>query len=331
MTKSINRKLILKHLLFWIVSSIILFRLFTISYSASKVDYFYTFLFQIPLVIVVILNYRLADKTLEKKKYFTYLIGFIVLLGMGILLHYIILDHLSDYIFPGYLFYSIYSKFELGQYIVAYLLISLFFKFSFDWYDIKEDQLQKERTQKNFLKAQLNPHFLFNCLNNIYGQTSIDAEKGRESIVKLSDALRYMLYKTDEDRVPLKGELEYLENYIELEKLRLESVEDVDINFQSNISEQRIAPLILLPFVENCFKHCDKTCPMIKIEIAVDKYNLEFSSQNNTLGKTQTEDGGVGLTNVKSRLDLLYNNRYNLVTQDTGESYSVTLKLNLDE
>ena len=106
----------------------------------------------------------------------------------------------------------------------------------------------------------MNPHFLFNCLNNIYGQTSIDAEKGRESIVKLSDALRYMLYKTDEDRVPLKGELEYLENYIELEKLRLESVEDVDINFQSNISVQRIAPLILLPFVENCFKHCDKTC-----------------------------------------------------------------------
>jgi len=327
----VNKKNLLKHLLFWVISSIVLFRLFTINVESSRIDYYYTFLFQIPLLIVVFLNYKLADYTLDKKKYFLYLIGFICLLGIGILLHYLVLDYLADYIFSGFLFFSIYSKFELGQYILIYLLVSLLWKFAIDWFEIKENQLQIEKTQNNFLKAQLNPHFLFNCLNNIYGQLSIDTEQGRESIIKLSDALRYMLYKTNTDQVPLKSELEYLENYIELEKLRLETTENLIINFHDNNSELQIAPLILLPFVENCFKHCDKADPKIEIKINTENNKLHFSSRNNILQNPHKEDGGVGLSNAKIRLAILYKDNYILTTDDDGNFYTANLIINLNE
>ena len=117
-------------------------------------------------------------------------------MALGIALHYIVFDYLSDYIFSGYLFYSIYSKLEVTQYVIVYLVASLLLKLSSNWFDLKEKQLQQEKenhkSQMTFLKAQLNPHFLFNSLNNIYALTSIDIQKGRESIIKLSDSLRYM-------------------------------------------------------------------------------------------------------------------------------------------
>ena len=182
----------------------------------------------------------------------------------------------------------------------------------------------------SILKAQLNPHFLFNSLNNIFALTSIDLPKGRESIIKLSDALRYMLYKTDTDRVPLKSEIEYLSNYIELEKLRLESVNDIHIKLTIVNSDKQIAPLILLPFVENCFKHCDKATPEIEIKINVDNNNLRLMCKNNKAESIMKEDGGVGMTNAKKRLELIYENGYELKIGDKANYYKIELTLDLN-
>lgn len=328
-----TRSFFLEHILFWLLSSIVLFRFFTLDFESGKVDYYYTFLFQIPLFIVVLLNYKLISYSFEKKKYITYLIGFIALLGMGILLHYLVFDHLSDLIFKDYLFYSIYSKNVVGQFVLAYLVVSLFVKLATDWFEIKENQLQIEKdnyhSQMNFLKAQLNPHFLFNCLNNIYGLMSLDVDKGKDNIIKLSDALRYMLYKTDAQRVPLESELEYLENYIELEKLRLESTEAVSVSFPEEVMKQEIAPLILLPFIENCFKHCDKENPLINIALEIKQGKLQLLCKNNVVDKSH-EIGGLGLENGKKRLSLIYKDKYDLKIDEREALYYVTLTLDLD-
>jgi len=276
----------------------------------------------------------LISKSFEKEKYVFYGIGFVTLLFLGIALHYLVFDHLTDYIFSDYLFYSIYSKFEVGQYIIVYLIISLLFKIAMNWFQLKEKQLEQEKenhkTQMTFLKAQINPHFLFNSLNNIYALTSIDMEKGREHIIKLSDSLRYVLYNTNEERVALDNELEYLSNYINLELLRLESNKSVEIAIEKEIYDQKIAPLILLPFIENCFKHCDKSDPEIKISISVIDNKLLLIAKNNRSETNGNRDGGVGLTNVKKRLDLIYKDKYELNIHDIDNYYKTEFTLELD-
>jgi len=254
--KKIFKNKLVIHSLFWALSFIILHRLFTIDYNNGKTDVIYTLVFHIPLIVIVYINYYVINKFITNKKYWLYFISFIILFGIGTGLHYLLFDHLVDYVFPGYYFISMYSLIEISQYILAYLVASLLFKLSKDWFDLKDQQLnlQKEnhQVQLTSLKAQLNPHFLFNSLNNIYSMTSTDVKKGREHIIKLSDALRYMLYKTNDERVPLENEIEYFSNYIELEKLRLEEEANIEVSLPKEFNGLQIAPLILLPFIENC-------------------------------------------------------------------------------
>ncbi|WP_378173867.1 sensor histidine kinase [Aquimarina sp. SS2-1] len=196
---------------------------------------------------------------------------------------------------------------------------------------------EEKEAELKLLKAQLNPHFLFNTLNNLYGLSVVKSEKLPDLMLKLSDLLRYSLYETKEMFVYIEKEIKYLENYISLEKIRLEDKADIQLNVSGNTSGKKIAPMLFIVFVENSFKHLgtiesSKSKVAVNIEIRDEK--LVFSCMN-TIDTLETENNnlekgksGIGLQNAKKRLDLMYPDKYQLEIDKSGDSYRVELILN---
>jgi len=202
---------------------------------------------------------------------------------------------------------------------------------------IARDSFERRQKSKDaelkLLKAQLNPHFLFNTLNNLYGLSVVNSDKLPELMLKLSDLLRYSLYETQTTFVPLKKEVEYLQNYISLERIRLE--DQAKINFEKEITAlHQIAPMLLIVFVENAFKHLDSGNGIEEVNVSVKaadntilfKCQNTMSSQSNMLEK---ENAGIGLENVGKRLKLLYPNKHQLSVKNNGNIFTVELKLEM--
>lgn len=322
-------------IIFWIASLLILYRLFTINYSNGWADFVYTVIFHLPLFLVVYLNLKLIEKYFDRVRYLHYFIGTVFTFLVGCVFHYVLFEYLVDLIVPGFYIIGMDSIIELGQYISAYILLSLLFNLSVDWFGLKKKQLELEKAHNEEmltrLKAQLNPHFLFNSLNNIYSLIPAQSGSGRNHLLQLSNALRYMLYKTNEDKVPLSGELEYLENYIALERLRLEDKAKINLVLPKMSNDYKIAPLILLPFIENCFKHCDKDAPIVNVEIILEDNSLLLNCKNNIGIAEQNRNGGLGLNNSKKRLQLIYSEKHKLQIKKEKRMYSVRLELTLDK
>lgn len=197
---------------------------------------------------------------------------------------------------------------------------------------IKND-LKNEKTAAElaFLKSQLNPHFLFNTLNNIYVLTYQKSDKAPAAMLKLSEIMRYMLYESNEPMVDLEHEVKYLSNLIELQKMRYHGDVFIQANLQGNFAGKKIAPLLLAPFVENAFKHGDvgdKDNPL-EINLLESQNNVHFSVKNKKRLQNKDEVGGVGMENVKRRLDLLYEGKYSLDIQDDEKLYYCELNLML--
>lgn len=199
-------------------------------------------------------------------------------------------------------------------------------------------RLQKEKIQLelNALKAQINPHFLFNTLNNLYSLTLKNSNKSSEVVLKLSDIMRYVLYQSNEATVPLAKELSFISNYIELQRIRYPENYKINYNVTGNINGPEIAPLLLIDFIENGFKHgLDKRFNdgWFNININIENNYLQFNAVN---AKGLTDEGGlipssngIGLTNIKKRLELIYNGKSELKIIDGEEEYHVNLKLEL--
>jgi sensor histidine kinase YesM len=196
-------------------------------------------------------------------------------------------------------------------------------------------QLEKEKlvAQISSLKSQINPHFLFNTLNNIYA-TAIDASPQTADMVdKLSEMMRYTMKESQNDFVPLEDEINYLNNYIELQKLRLESLVKFDYSVEGDFTEFQIAPMLLISFIENAFKHGvnSEQNSYIRINIKVNGSELHFLVTNNKV-KTQvntSEHNGLGIENTKHRLSLIYPSRHLLTIKETENDYYVSLHINL--
>jgi two-component system, LytTR family, sensor kinase len=198
------------------------------------------------------------------------------------------------------------------------------------------ERLEKEKikSELSFLKAQINPHFFFNTLNNIYALTMIDVETAREALHRLSRMMRYVLYETKEGTVQLSQEMAFLQDYIQLMQLRLTDKVQIEFEKPNSAQEVAIAPMLLLPFLENSFKHGISATQPSKIRIAVTLQNTTLRAEiRNTLfaekGLTLDESNGIGLINTRRRLDLLYPNSYTLqITPKTPENeYLVELTL----
>ena len=197
---------------------------------------------------------------------------------------------------------------------------------------LENDNLEQ---QLEYLKYQINPHFLMNTLNNIHALVDIDPEQAKETIVELSKIMRFVLYEGSKQKVALRQELMFLENYIELMKMRFTDHVTISVNLPDLIPDREIPPLLLITFVENAFKHgvSYQQQSFVDIDISLDDTFLHFTCRNSKVAKAEgtanPSEHGVGLQNAQRRLDLLYGNSYMLDINDAEDTYTVTLKLPL--
>jgi len=194
--------------------------------------------------------------------------------------------------------------------------------------------LEKRETELQFLKSQMNPHFFFNTLNNIYGLAYQKEDSAPTAILKLSEAMRYIIYETQSERVTLNKELQFIDNYIKLERLRLLNNDNLKFQNEVGLYSGKIAPLILLPFIENCFKHSnidESDESEINISIWVENRYLYLSCGNTVSKKANYKEGGIGTKNALKRLDLLYGDQYSLEKEEDEKNYFILLRIPIEE
>ncbi len=198
------------------------------------------------------------------------------------------------------------------------------------------EKLTTERllSELHFLKAQVNPHFLFNTINNVYVLISIDPEKASKTLLKLSELLRAQLYEFSEDQITIEQEIQYLENYIALERIRKSEKLQISVEKEGCLADFKIAPLLLIPFLENCFKHVSTPSQhesFIKVKFSYTEGVFKATFVNSAEASLQPrhEVGGIGLKNIKRRLELIYPDQYQLNIIRTNTTFEVNLTLSL--
>jgi sensor histidine kinase YesM len=294
--------------------------------------------------------YVLIDKLLMRKKYGLFLISLLVSMAV----FGIVSRMLSYYItYPLYypdgldipllflpkILIAIFGIYSVVAIVASFHLIRLWYRhyqaaqeLLFTAQKLERENLEAEL---KLLKSQINPHFLFNTLNNLYTLTLNSSEKAPETVQKLSQIMSYMLYDSNQVRVPLSKEIEYIENYVALEKIRYAERLDVELHVYNDVSGITVAPLLILPFVENCFKHGVSRHihhSWIRIYIALREEVLTIKVGNSKPRDGNQETGhvsGIGLKNIQRRLELLYKDNYTLKFFDEEEEFLVVLKIAL--
>ncbi|MBK8567162.1 MAG: histidine kinase [Saprospiraceae bacterium] len=195
---------------------------------------------------------------------------------------------------------------------------------------------RQTEAELQFLRAQINPHFLFNTLNNIYSLAVVRSPKTADMVLKLSQLLRYVVYEHKEKKVPVEREVEHIRHFIELFQMRSEEPLNIKLEVDGDLSEVKIEPMILIPIVENCFKHCDfdtNRNAFVNIQLSVNDGVLTFKTFNSKNDADQQKDqvGGVGLENIRRRLELQHHKAFQFSTKTTKEVFGVFFTLNLSE
>ena len=224
--------------------------------------------------------------------------------------------------------------FTLLYYNIAVPSIPLAIKLGKKWYfeQREKDRLQLENTEAklHLLRAQVNPHFLFNSLNNISSLAHISGDKTQESIIMLSELMRYMVYEGNSEEVLLADEINYIRNYISLQRIRIDQKAYISIRENGDLNKHHIAPMLLIPFIENAFKYCDKQqTPGIWIDYSVegDKFSFEIRNRINNSLLREVNSNGFGIRNAKNRLNIIYPGKHSLVLNNDIDFY--TAKLNI--
>ncbi|MFN0212733.1 MAG: sensor histidine kinase [Saprospiraceae bacterium] len=219
-------------------------------------------------------------------------------------------------------------------------IISTVLRVIMDWWRYQNEKqvllTQTIQSELRFLKSQINPHFLFNTLNNLYALTLKKSDKAPEIVLKLAEIMRYMLYECNERRVHLSKEIQYIYNYLDLERLRQPKDADIRFSVEGQVSEQLVAPLMFVPFVENSFKHgLNHTTSggYVHIRLSVQGEDLEFVIENSKVEQmprlSHPRSGGIGLVNVRQRLQILYPDNHDIEILDEPNRYFVTLRLKM--
>lgn len=336
---------ILQHILFWCLSYYFLIHSFSITNNIETIDFIYTAVFHITIVLAVYINlYVLIPRLLGRKKYLFYALCVLALLAVTAQLNIFIYSYAIDFFLPDYFFVSNFSFLQLVQFGAVYLAITTLLKLSRAWFKLLESKnhlakLEREKvnTELLFLKMQINPHFLFNSLNNIYSLALKKDAMAPGSILKLAEVMRYMIYESNEDLVPLQKEINYITNYIDLQRLRIRDNASITFEVTGDWENRYIAPLILLVFIENGFKHGIKATiyqSFVNISIHVSNELLHMTVENSKGVIDDVEKDtfrGLGLENVQRRLELLYPEKYELTITDTEEKYLAVLQLPLND
>lgn len=342
-----RKKVFLLHLSFWFVY--VSFLLYQISYRQKERDQFdleqaiwFALLNLTFSVTISYLNYfYFLPRFLRDRRIWRYLLEFVLPFAALITLRV----QIQRYIVDGYTHqeWYFYSSLYIVQTTVITLFIVIFIgmlHFAVDWFEFearqREVENQKLTAELNFLKAQINPHFLFNTLNNLYYLVFTKSDAATEVIAKLSQMMRYMIYDSNHPKVPLTREIEYMQNYIDLEKLRLNNEVPIRFEVHGNVKDVMITPLVLITFLENAFKHGvsnDKPGTWITIRIDIENGQCTYTVENSKLPTAQVKNAngksGIGLQNVKRRLELSYPDHYLLHTENLNDRYKVQLKISL--
>lgn len=321
------------HCVYWIV----IWLFFTILYGPKKDIFVLTFLL-LPFHAIAsyITIYKLIPKYLVSGKFWTFLILFAITIIIAVLFERII-----EELFTWFK-YRITTPFFNRQIPILFLEISFTailtsaIKMFKNWYlHLKKTTIleaQNLKSELSQLQFQVNPHFLFNTLNNINSLVFRDSQKTSDSIIMLSEIMRYMLYEANADKVFISSEINYLKNFIELQRLRYVDTNFILFTISGNENGKTIAPMIFIPFVENAFKHGNKKIKSPGIEISINTsesfVNLHVINYIKPVNEIQIEKNhGIGITNVKRRLELIYKNKYELKIQTLNNQYIVNLKI----
>ncbi len=329
-----------RHILIWFIALLLLTLLtrgdegfwFTLRYELVNVLFY--------AVLVYFNIYYLIPNYLTKKRFFTYalllILSAIIITPLQVTVEYFLFTNrpeLQRELLVNQHIFFLFSFFIAGS--------STIIKIISDWTrQLREQQaLEKQtiQTELRFLKTQINPHFLFNTLNNLYALTLKKSDQAPEIVLRLSEMMRYMLYECNEKRVLLSKEINYIKNYLELERLRQGKTVEIHFDIKGDAGEYRIAPLMFIPFLENSFKHGlgnQIEQGYVNIRLSIEQKSVEFLIENSKPETPPQQDhrpsGGIGLVNVHRRLNLLYPDQYNLKIDDTPKYYRVRLYLELD-
>jgi sensor histidine kinase YesM len=327
-----------QHLLFWALMIFILLNIFKTSDSVEKIDLVYTLLFLGPLLSVVYINLYLAiPQLLRKEKYLWYILSLLMLGITGALWLYQLFDSWVDIILPHYYFISYYTVFQLLIFTGSILMLTTLIKLSRGWFMMLRIERLNTRNQLKTLQQQINPHFLLNSLQTIYALSLEHSSQAPKAILQLSDILKYTLYDTDRPRVKLEKEVALIRDYVEMFRFRTDSEKvAIQLDVEGNCGSLAIAPMLLIPFVENCFKHGLSGGPdreEISIALHIEQETLHFTAVNSFESKIAQKQGiqrGIGIENTKQRLQLIYPGRHRLRIYETGDKFRVSLQIKLD-
>ncbi|TLP79163.1 sensor histidine kinase [Maribacter sp. ACAM166] len=298
--------------------------------------------FIVQILTVAALIYYTSPFLLLKKKYVTFILVSLVLVLVGTFM----LTNIFPKPGPGIemgppigMERRPPSKFFINLLLITIAYIIATFVETFLFAQRKEEEIiinknESLQTELKLLKSQINPHFLFNALNNIYALSAIDSGKTQQSISYLSDMLRYVLYECEQEIVPLHKEMDYIGNYIKLFSLKSSKAYPITTSFVVGNENIQIVPMLLIPFLENALKHSNIekiTDTFIRLKINANNNSIDFEIENSKPNTPLVTDavGGIGIDNVKKRLAILYPKRHQLVIDETSKTFKVNLKLEL--
>lgn len=334
------RNRILQHVLFW-VAHIVFYAWLYGSFEDKYDQFFFEELIYLPgkMAFTYFVLYFLLPKFLLPGKYaefFSYLV--VSSFGIGIIQRYIAFNIDYPLYYPQaladpFFYFPKIVKMIVAIYPVTFVAVAI--KLLKYWYANQQAQqvLTQEKLQAElkFLKTQIHPHFLFNTLNNLYALTLKKSERAPEMVLKLSELINYMLYECTSEEVSLEKEIKFIKNYGDIEKIRYGDKVDIDIRVTGNLKDRKIAPLVLLPFVENCFKHGaseELQQSWVKVSIDAQPHGILAKIENNKAvlnGVTKKE--GIGIANVRRRLDLIYPDHHELKIINGQETFLVILTI----
>jgi sensor histidine kinase YesM len=335
---------LLQHLGFWVLAFYVLYRVFSTSEEVLKIDILYTLFFILTLLPGIYLNLMLLiPRLLGTRKYLLFGLLFIALALGSVELNILVFSRLIDYLLPDYYFISYYEFLDLLKFVLALMGITTLLKLSKGFFHLKEVenrlmQVEKENTETKLLalKSQLNPHFLFNSLSGIYNLVLRQSPDTPKVVLQLSDFLRHILYEAESEKVSLSTELKAMTDYIELQRLRMSPASSIKVETRGEPGSYQIAPLLLLPLVENSFKHGIKgatgnTFATFDFNVEEGYFYARVRNNNGKAVNTDLKYSGIGLQNLRQRLELLYPGNHSLIIQESPDEFDVELKVPLDE
>lgn len=322
-----------QHPLFWMLSFYAIGSYFSISSEIKIIDFVYSAFFHIPLILLVYINLRHhIPRFLLKERYAIYLLLSFFNLGFAYFLHQIVFEILIPLLPTDFYMVSFTDMSVLISIFTIYLVLTTLLKLSKSWYQLQRLEKEKLSLELNSLKMQINPHFLFNSLNSMYSLARKKSDKTPDAILRLSNLMRYMIYEVSDD-VPLTNEVESINDYLDLQKLRLSEDDEIAFDIEGNMENRMIAPLLFFPLIENSFKHGlkgDKGENYVKINLSNNASELIFHIINNK-GKVDDAEkekyGGIGLENVMKRLSLIYNENSKMKVNETSEQFEVYINI----